>query len=354
MSAETDNQELPLILPELVEGKPLHIFLRNTSSASSTSERMALACTIVKAFRPFTMSPVLLVSLGQPQPSTSTSLHDGTSLPSSAILKLYDRRCLSNVRNQWDKDHPWWSLDKEREYREYLDDLATGAEAPLDFDDAAFMQDYETTEAELEAYLQHIAQNVFNAERATYERLRPLQGKKIPRLYGVVEYEIVIPDACPDGSAVTETVPGLLLEYIPSSTLRELVATWTVRDPPLPNGVLATLCDQVMKVVDRISDFDVLNEDVRMDNFLIREPFVSSSSHGEDPAVGKVVLIDLGHCRLRREDESEDEWVEAKCSQDEEGAAGVVLLRLVRVSVGENVWTHKWGIRWERASEEGL
>ncbi|KAI1783132.1 hypothetical protein LXA43DRAFT_956618 [Ganoderma leucocontextum] len=338
------------VLPELVEGKELHLCLQNTSSSSS-SDRMALTCTIEKAFRPFTLSPVLLVSLAHP---SSTSPDGQVSLPASAILKLYDRRCLVNNRETYDEGEPW-SLDKEREYQRYLDDVATGAVARADFASPRYWRDDRfISDGEFEAYLQHTAQKVFHAELATYERLRALQGSKIPRLYGVVEYEVVIPDACSDGSAVTETVPGLLLEYIPSLTLRELIATWTARDPPLPNGTLATLCEEVVKVVDRVSDFDVLNKDVRMDNFLIRQPFLASSSHGgEDPAVvdDAVVLIDLGQCRLRGKDESEEEWEEAKWLEDEADAAGVVTLSLVRKFVGDEVWTYKRSRRYCRPPE---
>ncbi|KAI1782186.1 hypothetical protein LXA43DRAFT_1187824 [Ganoderma leucocontextum] len=174
-----------------------------------------------------------------------------------------------------------WSLDKERQYRRYLHDVAIGAVARRVFDSPTYWEN-PVPHGEFEVYLRHTTQKVFNA-RTAYERLRPLQGKKIPTVYGVVEYEIAIPDACPDGSAVSETVPGLLLEYVPSLTLLELVATWTARSPPLPNRVLTALCEEAVRVVDRVSNFDVLNEDVRMDNFLIRRPFLASSSNGEDP-----------------------------------------------------------------------
>ncbi|KAI1788007.1 hypothetical protein LXA43DRAFT_1184118 [Ganoderma leucocontextum] len=349
------------ILPELAEGKQLHLelFRQNTTgSSSSSTERTALTCTIAKAFRPFTLSPVLLVSeLVQPLTSSRRPGQLQLSLPACAILKLYDRRCLVNARDTHDKGLPW-SLDKEREYRQYLDAVATGgAVAPVDFDSPTYWET-PVPHGEFEAYLAHTAQKVFAAERTAYERLRPLQGKKIPTVYGVVEHEtqITIP-ADADGSAVrvTETVPGLLLEYIPSLTLRELVATWTARAPPLPNRVLTALCKEAVRVVDRVSDFDVLNEHVRMDNFLIRQPFLASSSHGEEPAQvveDAVVLIDLGQCRLRREDESEDEWVDAKWLQDEAGAAGCVVMSLIHKFIGDDVWTYERSLRYYRPPEE--
>ncbi|KAM5534805.1 hypothetical protein V8D89_011521 [Ganoderma adspersum] len=344
MTAEASKDEM-CILPEFVEGRELRLFLSNTGSPPSTV-KTALTCTVVKAFRPFTLSPVLLVSLAQLSPTS----HDEPSLPTTAILKLYDRRCLKNTRDDFDEGAPW-SLDKEREYRQYLEDVAEGSIARGEFASQTFMWDSEVSDGEFEAYLEYLAQKIFNAERTAYERLHTLQGKKIPKLYGVVEHEITIPNARGDGSSITEIVPGLLLEYIPGPTLRQLVATWKVREPPLPNEVLTTLCEEAVRVVDRVSDFDVLNEDVRIDNFLIREPFVDSTSSAQ-VVEDAVVLIDLGQSRLRREDESEDDWTKAKWSQDETGAAGFVVLGLVREFVGQDVWSYERSLRYYRPLEE--
>ncbi|KAI8992801.1 hypothetical protein BD414DRAFT_482257 [Trametes punicea] len=351
MSTEADKADRDASLfPEFLEGKELRLSLSSTDTSSSIAPT-ALSCTIVKAFRPFTMSAVLLVSIVQP----SARLHDGLLLPSTAIVKLYDRRCVSNTRDDFD-DGKSWSLDKEREYRRYLDDVATVSVTQGNFDNPTYLWDNVLSDGEFEAYIQHQSQKMFNAERTTYERLRDLQGKIIPELYGLVEYEITIPNARGDESVVTHTVSGLLLEYISSLSLRQLVATWKARDPRLPNEVLVTLCEDAVRVVDRISDFDVLNEDVRVDNLLIREPFIDNASYLQDEKVAlvenPVVLIDLGHCRLRREDESEGEWVQAKWSQDETGAVGFVVLGLIREFIGEGVWTYERSLRYYRPLEE--
>ena len=169
-------------------------------------------------------------------------------------------------------------------------------------------------------------------------------------MYGIVEHGITIPNARNDGSAVTETVSGFLLEYVLGVTLRQLVATWKARDSLLPNSILASLCEEAVRVVDCVSDFYVLNEDVRIDNFLIREPFVGSSL---DMIVeDAVVVIDFGQCQLRREDESEGDWVKAKWSQDKTGAVGFVALGLIREFVGGDVWSYERSLRYYRPLEE--
>ncbi|KAM5543598.1 hypothetical protein V8D89_002849 [Ganoderma adspersum] len=391
MTTAADDEQI-LIFPELAEGQELHFLPQHTNLSESSLEsssspgQTALTCTVVQAFRPFTMSPVLLVSLAQPAASApSESL---PSLPSQAILKLFDRRCLSNLREQHDDNKPW-SLDKEREHRKYLAAVAAGTIEPSeDFDDPLYLWDEDRSDGEIEAYLQRQAQKDFDMERTAYERLRALQGTKIPRLYGTVEYEVNIslPDSDsdsdsrsdgsgsePESSVVTSTrteiVPGLLLQYIPSVTLRQLVMGWTVREPPLPAAALAALCEEVVRVVDRVSDFDVLNGDVRMDNFLVREPFVavtpalqevvsrgdapplaSSDGRSSKPAerVGSgggggggdpgptvaviedpVVLIDLAQCRLREPGESEKECTgprQCKTRRERLGPCCVVFL----------------------------
>ena len=168
------------------------------------------------------------------------------------------------------------------------------------------MWDNEVSDGEFEAYLAHVTQHMFDAERTTYERLSPLQSKLIPKLYGVVESKVSLlhldENDDDEGEDCGEMVPGLLMEYVSSQTLRQVVQNWKKHEPPLPTEMLVKLCEEAVAVVDYVSDFDVLNQDVRLDNFLVRDPLVHPSlSLVKHP----VVMIDLAQCRLRREDESE-------------------------------------------------
>ncbi|KAL1710890.1 hypothetical protein EV121DRAFT_275284 [Schizophyllum commune] len=336
----------PDVVPGYSEGKELKLFSKDVGPSSTG--KMPIACKIVKAYRPFTMSPVLLVSI---LPSAASS-ENAYSLPSTVILKLHDRRCFTNIRSDFDEGKPW-SLEKEKEYRRYLDGVSSGSATSLDFGSPTFFYDNDVSDGEFEAYLHHVAQRTFDAERAAYERLRELQGRLLPTLYGAVEFEAVIPDTRDESGMVTEIVPGLLLEFVSSLSLRQLITTWKTRDPPLPNTVLAAVCEEAVRVVDRVNDFEVLNEDVRVDNFLIREELLISYAQGDAATLdGAVVLIDLGQCRFRREDESEDEWIQAKWSQDETGAIGFIALNLVRRFVGEDVWKYERDMRYYRPLEE--
>jgi len=105
-------------------------------------------------------------------------------------------------------------------------------------------------------------------------------------------------------------VNGQLVEYIPSVSLRDFdfVSTWTTRVPPLHIDLLKRICDKAVTFVDRVSDFDILNLDVRLDNCYLTSERQNS-----------VVLIDLTLCRLRLSDETNEVCRGAKQSEDESG-----------------------------------
>jgi len=144
---------------------------------SADSRHIHVSAKILSTFGQFTLSPVLRVSL----------LGDGIeSVPSETVLKLYDRRCMVNTRADFDEGLPF-TLQKEREYRQYLHTLSQGDVQPCDFDDPLFMHETEISDGQFEAYLDHSCQKMFADEFAAYQRLGALQGTRVPRLYGRVE-----------------------------------------------------------------------------------------------------------------------------------------------------------------------
>ncbi|KAI1782722.1 hypothetical protein LXA43DRAFT_904959, partial [Ganoderma leucocontextum] len=180
-------------------------------------------------------------------------------LPASAILKLYNRRCLVDI---YDKPGMLWSFDKEREHRRYLHDVATGAVARRDFNNPTYWKN-PVPHGEFQAYLQHTAQKCsMRSSRCTNScvpskrrRSRRCTASETAILY-VVEYKIAVSDACTDESTVTKTVPGLLLKHVPSLTLRELVATmcWLC--------ITAARCTDCSRSKQRIITNDTLDNNV--------------------------------------------------------------------------------------------
>jgi len=95
---------------------------------------------------------------------------------------------MANARADFDEGHPF-TLQKEREYRQYLHALSQGDVQPCEFDDPPFMHETEISDGQFEAYLDHSCQKMFADEFATYQRLRALQETRVPRLYGTIEYK---------------------------------------------------------------------------------------------------------------------------------------------------------------------
>lgn len=305
----------------------------------SVQNNVPIEATVWHAYIPFTMSPVLRVSLA---PDCLAAL-SGTDAPAEMILKLYDRRYLINVREEYGDTNPTeYTWYKQAAYAEYLLALQNEQKKPIDFGNMEMMMEADLSDGEFEGYMAHWAKKLYETELQTYEDLHLLQGKRIPRLYSAVLY--THPHSIPD------PVPGLLLEYIPSLSLRQFIQY----DPPWSPSLVRRVCNDAVKLVDEVSDHEVLNEDVRVDNVLVR---LSALSNVEDmsPACVACVLIDLSHCRKRRSDEGEEEWMRAKWSQDEEGAVGYVAQREVRdrypAEQGE-VWNYKPSLRYYRPMQE--
>lgn len=135
------------------EGAELRILLRAHTAPGSSSHDTILSATIIQAFRPFTMSPVLRVHL-----STSDSSHQPRLPTADAVLKLYDRRGLVNKRVEFDDGKPW-TLDKEREYRQYI----SGSRSQILDEDHMWEHD-DVSDGEFEAYLAGSALRMFVAE----------------------------------------------------------------------------------------------------------------------------------------------------------------------------------------------
>ncbi|RDB18493.1 hypothetical protein Hypma_000331 [Hypsizygus marmoreus] len=321
-----------------------------TPARASKAARQSLTAVVSHAFAPFTMSSVLRVSL---RPSQSVG---DVSAPSEAILKLYDRRCMANIRGMYDETKPH-DASKELAYRQYLDDARKAKDAACDFDDPLFFEERDVSDGEFEGYIEHQCRQMFDAECSTYRHLLELQGQLIPRLHGTVEY-IPPPMIANNGTEIVmDPIPGILVEYIPSITLRNLVQTWRTLDPPLSLDILCSVADSATAVIERISDYSVLNEDVRLDNMLVRQPLftgnaASNNASMENLVPNPCVLIDLAQCRLRREDETDEDWRAVKWSQDEAGAIGFVLAGLINKHLGEGVWTYQRSMRYYRPLEE--
>ncbi|KDN46577.1 hypothetical protein RSAG8_04230, partial [Rhizoctonia solani AG-8 WAC10335] len=223
----------------------------------------------------------------------------GNQLPEDAPEIVYDRRFADGIREEYEMDP--LTYEGEARYVEYLrsgnvlqtkDQICElGNQLPEDAPETVELGEH------LVAIL---IKPIFESEKTTYSVLSSLQGKYIPTFYGTTRFL--------DGSSpgLDTSVPGILVEFIPGTNLSRI-------DPTSIN--LHAVCSTAVDIVNLYSDLNVLNRDVRFENFIVK------------PSGSEIVMIDFGQCRLRREDEDDQAWKEAKWEVDEEGAVGCVARR---------------------------
>ncbi|KAF8595251.1 hypothetical protein BDV93DRAFT_575592 [Ceratobasidium sp. AG-I] len=250
---------------------------------------------ITSTFAPFTISPVVKVFLNSIFPHDSSTFVEP---PRELVFKVYDRRFAPELR----KFHEAGPVTYESEGR-YLEYVASGS-APQRFkaicqqQDVHFDQGMDDPPELVEHLLATILPPYFDNEFAVYKRLSSLQEGMIPNFYGITSF---INDPILPGLDVS--VRGILVEFVPGVNLCHI--------NPLESD-LDTLIPRAIRMVQVCGDLGVLNQDVRLENFIVKE-----DGSG-------VTMIDFAQSRLRGADESDEEWSEAKWNQDEEGAIGYV------------------------------
>ncbi|KAF8607205.1 hypothetical protein BDV93DRAFT_520091 [Ceratobasidium sp. AG-I] len=246
--------------------------------------------TVTEVIEPFTISPVMKVSLDDDEPG----------LPRQLMLKLFDRRFALSLRRYHDAKP--WTFKLEAQYAAYV---ASGA-APVNLPAVIELCDefYARKEEEPpELREHHIALTIepyFKSECSVYDRLSSLQGRFIPTFYGSTRFcdDTTIPN-------IDLSVRGILLEFIPGTKLSSI-------DASLVDG--QSILKSCLHIVDVCGDMGVLNRDVRLENFIVKPD-------------ESVVMIDFAQARVRCPDESDNTWRLAKGHRDEEGAVGYITKR---------------------------
>ncbi|KAH7018088.1 uncharacterized protein B0I36DRAFT_297556 [Microdochium trichocladiopsis] len=267
------------------------------------------------------------------------------SLPSTAFLKLFDRRHAPRFRDDFcvqpyaqGMEEACVKFVQSGEADRFLSRLKTDS-------DLAEKEGGDWDDAECEAYLASEAMQLRNTEMAIYDVLKPLQGKQIPRVLSGVTLDIdprshanvtasngagavAVAASHPTPSSAEPNyvfhVHGLLLEYLEGFTMAELVKH-------APQSAWQNVVDQAVEIVRKLDEYNILNEDVRPENFMVVKTSQEQggTKHHDCTSCAAsgyhVYMIDLAMCRKRGEDESDSEWGRDKCDQDEEGAVGYVM-----------------------------
>ncbi|KAK1762400.1 hypothetical protein QBC33DRAFT_623724 [Phialemonium atrogriseum] len=243
--------------------------------------------------------------------------------PATAFLKLFDRRFADQLRR--DNGIDPWTKSMEESYIKFVH----GGGVHHFLHDLRHVQDFqEKTEddwddAQNEAFLANELLRLYTAETATYNALRNYQGCLIPRLFAAVNLDITPPDAHGEVSLPEELfqVKGILLQYIKGFSLSDL-------PDRTPQSSWQNIVDQAVNIVRVLGDNNILNNDVRPDNFM-----VFSKGSGKD--------------------ESDLDWGRAKYTKDEEGAVGLVMKkRLGKYGFELDYASSERYINWAEGEEE--
>lgn len=290
------------------------IKLKASAIDTSNREQSALHVKVKQQQRPWTLSCGMVV--GIPDNVEGKAKIESLGPEDEAFLKMFDRRYAEQIRQ--DNHIDTWSEDIELEFltglisgkvKDFLEKLQTVPNLQRDTGD-----DWDA--AKNEAYLAAELRKCFNSEIATYDRLQEYQGKFIPRFLTAVSLDVLLPNLALDmEEQELYKQYGILLQYLAGFSLSTMVEN-------APEASWQGIVDQAIRIVHILGDYDILNADVRPENFIIVP---------KDEAY-QVFMIDFGQCRLRHEDESDADWGRAKWIQDEEGAIGAVMkMRLSKI-----------------------
>ena len=158
-------------------------------------------------------------------------------------------------------------------------------------------------------------QGLYKTEREVYSTLKDLQGKRIPRLLHTLTFPAFSTSYATSKLINKYTaIPGILLQHIDGFPLSELSVY-------APKSNWQSICDQAIRTINQITIMGVFNADVKTRNII-----VSKDQQGRF----RVFVIDFGTCHFRRECGSDREWWAWKAGEDEEGAVGYVMQRILK------------------------
>ncbi|KAI9790163.1 MAG: hypothetical protein M1816_005363 [Peltula sp. TS41687] len=237
------------------------------------------------------MSVVAQVILNKNPPSS-------TQMGDVAVLKLYDRRFAEELRGFFEAED--YGEAEEEEYQlEVFHHPSPNDEGKAKL--VAAHADNPTDENEDEPAAKRISRiqqrclEHHISECMVYDRLKSLQAHHIPRLSCSVRLKPWIlpkaPHSIPPSIEKDLYIPGILIEYIDGFSLEDANTIAPAED-------WRQIFDKALEAINMLGDQNVLNNGVRPENFIVRQ----------ENGVYSALMVDFAQARLRRVDESDQEW----------------------------------------------
>ncbi|KAF5557277.1 serine threonine kinase fnkB [Fusarium napiforme] len=311
----------------------LQILEGSSGSLAMTEKNVSV---VVERVITETMSPVMQVRF-----------HDRR-----AILKVYDRRCGTYLRECHEKHIPC-TAQVEAAYQSFLNSGAMGPFLEeMDHDEAtsefprtsAGIRQGPDGMARFEAALWRITDRQFRTEAEVYERLKDLQGVLIPELYALVH--VVSPGATAASPKKDyQTVYGILLQHIPGVNLDDMIEE---ESRPTTQKGWTSLIQQAIDATYEINKRGVILYDSAPRNVVVEastfRPFIVDFAQCffKDKLIQE--CVDSGVARQGWDGDAE--FCETAQKFDNCGAVGRSMVRRLRDSFGFTV-----EVRYPKAGE---
>ena len=246
-----------------------------------------------------------------------TSTPEDANLPSTAFLKLYDRRYIDERTGRVER--LCWNPDRESEaqrtarliHKQHVrDDLTVpspdsrsengGVDAFVDphddyeWEHASPLSDAGVGQWEIERDFRARMRREFQTECQVYHRLYDLQGKCVPEFYGTATFA----ESSESPVGIHFDVFGILLQFVEGTGFDNI-------EPHSPLALCYPYIGEVaVTCFEKIISLGVLHGDVRLANIIISQD-------------GHVFIIDFAMAILRQENESDEDWDEqVHCEQE--------------------------------------
>lgn len=323
------------------EGNVLRLAVHPENHDPDVVPQGQLVVRVTQPIVPVTMSPVMRVSF---------RAKSGREV--DAILKMFDRRFAPELRRRY---NPSYDLTTEEAWRDYvctgkahrlfawLDEkrhreekgelLDTDSESDTSSDESGSGDDGDGTGewknrrkirtaaeiheriGKLEGINQWRARDLYLCETRAYSKLRPLQGRCVPKFLAQVCLVTATHDLSDARYSPYFEVGGVLLEYIDSFNLSSQLTTYA------PKCQWRAIIQQAVDAANNINDYGVLNLDCQPRNVIVEQKTL------------RPVHIDFAQCSFL-EDCGCAEFDERRQSLNNQGAIGSVMANKLRREAG--------------------
>ena len=279
------------------KGSTIELMVTNSIS-SFTPSSTKITARVVKIFQPVTMSPAMLVEV------------DGEN--TTMVLKLYDRRCCPKLRDEVPYD---WNEVAEDEYKRFVESGEADKFRPERMHPPRPGHPGWLI-AQYEKWLHDRCSTLYTSEVQAYNLLQQMQGINIPKLFATVTLQY--------GSSSNSKyqhyfeAPGILMEYIQGINLMDIC-------DHLDSSVWVETVESARSLVGRMNQLNFLNYDVHPSHVIVRE------MNDQNRIYYEPVMIDFAISRIRREDESDEDWYKANLIWDENNAIGEIMSSIFRI-----------------------